>query len=42
LNDTVGVGCMVGSCKKCEYCTDSLEQFCSSGFLWWCFASKCL
>lgn len=27
--DLVAVGCMVGSCGKCEECTDHLEQFCN-------------
>jgi uncharacterized zinc-type alcohol dehydrogenase-like protein len=29
--DVVGVGCMVDSCRKCEYCQDGLEQFCVEG-----------
>jgi alcohol dehydrogenase (NADP+) len=28
-NDTVGVGCMVDSCRTCENCEENLEQFCS-------------
>ena len=30
--DTVGVGCMVDSCKHCEPCRDGLEQYCENGF----------
>ncbi|CAH9070126.1 unnamed protein product [Cuscuta epithymum] len=26
--DTVGVGCLVGSCRKCENCESDLENFC--------------
>eukprot|EP00953_Heterococcus_sp_UTEX-ZZ885_P004908 3129-Heterococcus_DN1.PRE.1 len=26
-----GVGCMVDSCQKCEYCTESEEQYCVTG-----------
>jgi len=29
--DRVGVGCMVDSCGHCEYCDQSLEQFCDKG-----------
>ncbi len=29
LNDRVGVGCMVNSCKVCAYCIDGIEQFCN-------------
>jgi len=29
--DTVGVGCMVDSCRTCENCKDHLEQFCEAG-----------
>jgi uncharacterized zinc-type alcohol dehydrogenase-like protein len=28
VNDTVGVGCFVDSCRKCTYCKESEEQFC--------------
>lgn len=31
VGDVVGVGCMVDSCRECEYCKDSLEQFCEKG-----------
>ena len=30
--DTVGVGCMVGSCQHCTSCTDGDEQYCDNGF----------
>lgn len=29
--DTVGVGCMVDSCRTCENCKENLEQFCEKG-----------
>ena len=29
--DTVGVGCMVDSCRACANCKDNLEQFCEKG-----------
>ena len=29
--DLAGVGCMVGSCGKCENCRDGEEQFCTGG-----------
>ncbi|MBA3599323.1 MAG: NAD(P)-dependent alcohol dehydrogenase [Methylibium sp.] len=32
LGDTVGVGCMVDSCRNCQPCTDGLEQYCDKGF----------
>lgn len=28
VGDLVGVGCLVGSCKRCSECDDGLEQFC--------------
>lgn len=31
VGDVVGVGCMVDSCRECEYCKESLEQFCEQG-----------
>jgi uncharacterized zinc-type alcohol dehydrogenase-like protein len=31
VGDRVGVGCMVNSCGKCEYCLKGEEQFCSNG-----------
>lgn len=32
LGDTVGIGCMVDSCRHCQPCTDGLEQYCDTGF----------
>ncbi len=29
--EMVGVGCMVDSCRDCESCADSLEQYCEPG-----------
>lgn len=31
VGDIVGVGCIVDSCRECEYCKDSLEQYCEPG-----------
>ncbi|HEV3214790.1 MAG TPA: NAD(P)-dependent alcohol dehydrogenase [Vicinamibacterales bacterium] len=31
--DTVGVGCLVDSCRECESCTNGLEQHCQNGFV---------
>ncbi|CAA0832217.1 Probable cinnamyl alcohol dehydrogenase 6 [Striga hermonthica] len=28
VGDKVGVGCMVGSCRKCDQCADHLENYC--------------
>ncbi|KAK4263053.1 hypothetical protein QN277_028529 [Acacia crassicarpa] len=28
VGDKVGVGCMVGSCKSCQSCSDNLENYC--------------
>ena len=33
LGDTVGVGCMVDSCRRCLACDDGLEQYCEHGFV---------
>jgi uncharacterized zinc-type alcohol dehydrogenase-like protein len=33
VGDTVGVGCMVDSCKHCHECDDGLEQYCEHGFV---------
>ena len=33
VGDTVGVGCMVDSCRHCASCDDGLEQYCSNGFV---------
>ncbi|EON76755.1 Alcohol dehydrogenase [Lunatimonas lonarensis] len=32
VGDTVGVGCMVDSCRTCDSCQQDLEQFCLNGF----------
>lgn len=29
--DLAAVGCMVDSCRQCEYCTEGLEQYCAEG-----------
>jgi len=31
VGDTVGVGCMVDSCRKCDACDRGLEQYCAEG-----------
>ena len=31
VGDTVGVGCLVDSCRTCPSCRDGLEQFCDLG-----------
>jgi len=31
--DTVGVGCLVDSCRSCEYCGAGLQQYCSGGMV---------
>ena len=33
LGDTVGVGCLVGSCQHCHACDEGLEQYCENGFV---------
>jgi uncharacterized zinc-type alcohol dehydrogenase-like protein len=33
VGDTVGVGCMVGSCQSCAACADGLEQYCEIGLV---------
>ena len=33
LGETVGVGCMIDSCKHCAACDADEEQFCENGFL---------
>lgn len=33
VGDLVGVGCMVDSCRECEYCKDGLEQYCEPGMI---------
>jgi uncharacterized zinc-type alcohol dehydrogenase-like protein len=31
VGDLAGVGCMVDSCRECEYCKEGLEQYCEEG-----------
>lgn len=31
VGDLAAVGCMVDSCRECDYCKDGLEQFCEPG-----------
>jgi uncharacterized zinc-type alcohol dehydrogenase-like protein len=31
VGDVVGVGCIVDSCRECEYCKEGLEQYCEPG-----------
>lgn len=33
VGDTVGVGCLVGSCQRCGSCAEGLEQYCENGFI---------
>ena len=33
VGDTVGVGCMVGSCRQCPACHEGLEQYCEKGLI---------
>ena len=33
VGDTVGVGCLVGSCQHCGACAQHLEQYCENGFV---------
>ncbi|CAN6554297.1 unnamed protein product [Malus baccata var. baccata] len=33
VGDKVGVGCMVGSCKSCESCSNNLENYCPKWIL---------
>ena len=32
VGDTVGVGCLVGSCQRCGSCAEGLENYCENGF----------
>ncbi|WP_295685913.1 NAD(P)-dependent alcohol dehydrogenase [uncultured Nevskia sp.] len=32
VGDTVGVGCMVDSCRTCAACQEGVEQYCEKGF----------
>ncbi len=31
VGDLAGIGCIIDSCGKCEYCESNLEQFCDEG-----------
>jgi len=31
VGDTAAVGCMVDSCRECQYCNEGLEQYCANG-----------
>lgn len=31
VGDLAAVGCMVDSCRECQYCKDDLEQYCEQG-----------
>jgi uncharacterized zinc-type alcohol dehydrogenase-like protein len=31
IGDLVGVGCIVDSCRECQYCQEGLEQYCEPG-----------
>ena len=33
VGDTVGVGCLVGSCQHCASCAEGLEQYCENGWV---------
>jgi uncharacterized zinc-type alcohol dehydrogenase-like protein len=33
VGDTVGVGCMVGSCQQCSSCAEGEEQYCERGLV---------
>jgi alcohol dehydrogenase (NADP+) len=33
VGDSVGVGCMVNSCRSCSSCAKGLEQYCERGFV---------
>jgi alcohol dehydrogenase (NADP+) len=33
VGDTVGVGCLVDSCRTCQNCRDGLEQYCDNGMV---------
>jgi uncharacterized zinc-type alcohol dehydrogenase-like protein len=33
VGDTVGVGCLVDSCRHCHACGEGLEQYCENGFV---------
>lgn len=31
VGDLVGIGCIVDSCRECQYCQEGLEQYCEPG-----------
>src|SRR3977135_2196785 len=31
VGDLAGVGCLVDSCRTCDYCKEGLEQYCETG-----------
>lgn len=31
VGELAGVGCLVDSCRECDYCKDDLEQYCANG-----------
>jgi alcohol dehydrogenase (NADP+) len=33
VGDYAGVGCLVDSCRECDYCKQGLEQYCHGGFV---------
>lgn len=33
VGNKVGVGCLIGSCRRCEDCTDNLENYCPKKIL---------
>jgi uncharacterized zinc-type alcohol dehydrogenase-like protein len=33
VGDSVGVGCFVDSCRKCDACNKNLEQYCTNGMV---------
>ena len=33
VGDMAGVGCLVDSCRECEYCKDGLQQYCQGGMV---------
>jgi uncharacterized zinc-type alcohol dehydrogenase-like protein len=33
VGDHAGVGCLVDSCRECDYCKQGLEQYCQGGFV---------
>lgn len=37
VGDTVGVGCLVGSCRSCEFCQADEEQYCNNPHAYWTY-----